>query len=39
MVAKAAKNFGIDVRPGGKTVWFELPIPATRPGPAQPVTS
>ena len=39
MVAKAAKNFGIDVRPGGKTVWFELPIPAGRPGPAHPVTS
>lgn len=37
MVAKAAKNFGIDIRPGGKTVWFELPIPAADPGPAHAV--
>jgi anti-sigma regulatory factor (Ser/Thr protein kinase) len=38
MVVKAAKNFGVDVRPGGKSVWFELPIPAAHPGPAQAVT-
>jgi anti-sigma regulatory factor (Ser/Thr protein kinase) len=37
MVARAAKDFGIVIRPGGKTVWFELPIPATNPGPAQAV--
>ena len=38
MVAKAAKNFGIEIRPGGKSVWFELPIPSAHSGPAQALT-
>lgn len=28
MVVAAANDFGIDIQPGGKAVWFELPIPS-----------
>lgn len=38
LVARAAKDFGVDVRAGGKTVWFELPLSvAVSEDPTQPI--
>ena len=28
LVASLASQWGADLRPGGKTVWFELPLPS-----------